>query len=397
MVSGTAGYEPVRENVVIRDGDEVVKSYQLKADFATLAVISEPSGAEVSLNGTLLGKTPLNESVAATSGMVRLSLAGYHPLEFEVTLVRGQTVTIGATEAKLVARVGSLMIMVDPPEAGIKIFLDGVEKGTAPLTLDKVAVGPHEIKAEGKELGGTAPAEVSDREAGTVTVALKKRGVAGMVFVKGGCFQMGSDNGESDEKPTHRVCVDDFYLGKYEVTQAEWQAVMVNDSFRSSDCLNCPVEVYWIKIQEFIDKLNSRTDQHYRLPTEAEWEFAARGGENTLHYTYSGSNELAEAAWFRGSSNTSKAHPVGKLKPNELGLYDMSGNVWEWVQDYYDPAYYRISIVNNPHGPSIGSDRIIRGCCWYSELEDCRLTNRHAKGPGSASNWVGFRLAHSAP
>ncbi|RLD58109.1 MAG: sulfatase-modifying factor protein, partial [Bacteroidetes bacterium] len=161
-----------------------------------------------------------------------------------------------------------------------------------------------------------------------------------MVFVKGGTFQMGSNNGGTDEKPVHRVSLDDFYIGKYEVTQKQWRKIMGNNPSHFFGCDNCPVEtVSWNDVQKFITKLNQKTGQHYRLPTEAEWEYAARGGSFESPTKYAGNNYVDKVAWYYNNSNE-KTHPVGEKKPNKIGIYDISGNVWEWCSDWYSNNYY---------------------------------------------------------
>ncbi len=213
-----------------------------------------------------------------------------------------------------------------------------------------------------------------------------------MVFVKGGTFTMGSNDGEDDEKPTHQVTLSDFYIGKYEVTQKQWQAVMGSNPSYFKDCDNCPVEqVSWNDVQNFIKELNQKTGKNYRLPTEAEWEYAARGGVSTSSTTYSGSNNIDEVAWYTSNSG-SKTHPVGQKKSNELGIYDMSGNVWEWCKDWY--GYYSSGSQANPQGASSGSYRVFRGGSWSLNYDDCRVANRYGLYyPDGYSHIVGFRLS----
>jgi formylglycine-generating enzyme required for sulfatase activity len=213
-----------------------------------------------------------------------------------------------------------------------------------------------------------------------------------LVFVSGGCFQMGNEDGYSDEQPVHDVCLDDFWIGRYEVSQDEWANVMANNPSSFSDCPNCPVEeVSWNDVQEFIKKLNIKTGQHYSLPSEAEWEYAARGGVSSQGYTYSGSNELDVVAWYNNNSG-GKTHSVGEKQPNELGLYDMSGNVWEWVLDWYGDSYYGSSPLDNPVGPSAGSDRVSRGGSWFEWPQYCWATGRSGYDPASRLDNLGFRL-----
>lgn len=216
------------------------------------------------------------------------------------------------------------------------------------------------------------------------------------VSVKGGCYQMGDTfgDGESDEKPVHEVCVDDFYIGKYEVTQGQWKAVMGNNPSYLKDCGdNCPVEtVSWNDIQEFINKLNNKTGKNYRLPTEAEWEYAARSGGKSEKY--SGSNDVDSVAWYDKNSG-SKTHPVGQKAANGLGIYDMSGNVWEWVNDWYDSGYYKNSPKNNPTGADSGSFRVLRGGSWGGDAWVTRSASRHDDAPGSRFHVGGFRLVRT--
>ena len=209
--------------------------------------------------------------------------------------------------------------------------------------------------------------------------------------VEGGTFQMGSDDSEadSDEKPVHSVTVSTLYMGETEVTQALWKAVMgSNPSSWKGD--NLPVEhVSWNDCQEFIRKLNSLTGRNFRLPTEAEWEYAARGGSRSGGTKYAGSSSIGSVAWYTDNSG-SKTHAVKGKSPNELGLYDMSGNVWEWCSDWY--GNYGSGSQTNPKGPSSGSRRVLRGGSWIINASYCRVSYRINAVPGIRNYDSGFRL-----
>ena len=212
-----------------------------------------------------------------------------------------------------------------------------------------------------------------------------------MKRVEGGTFQMGSTDNEAydDEKPVHSVTLSPFYMGETEVTQALWKAVMgTNPSHWEGD--NLPVErVSWDDCQEFIRKLNQLTGKDFRLPTEAEWEYAARGGKRSNGYKYAGSNSLGSVAWYADNSDR-KTHAVKGKSPNELGLYDMSGNVWEWCGDWY--GNYGSGSQTNPKGAGSGSCRVLRGGSWGIIAGGCRVSNRFSRDPGYRGLNVGFRL-----
>ena len=218
-----------------------------------------------------------------------------------------------------------------------------------------------------------------------------------MVEVKGGTSRMGAtseqgSDADSDEKPVHSVTLSSFYIGKTEVTQALWKAVMgCNPSELKGD--NLPVEcVSWDDCQEFIRKLNSLTGQNFRLPSEAEWEFACRGGNKSRGYKYSGSNynDIDYVAWYAGNSGD-KTHPVATKLPNELGIYDMSGNVWEWCNDWCGD--YTSGAQTNPKGPDNGYYRVFRGGSLCGSARDCRSSNRFNYYPTVCGSDIGLRLA----
>jgi len=247
-----------------------------------------------------------------------------------------------------------------------------------------------------------------------------------MIYVQSGSFQMGSNEGESDEKPAHTITVSDFYIGKYEVTQKEWKEIMKsNPSHFIGDSL--PVEkVSWLDAIEYCNKKSNEEgldlcytfignnvecdflSNGYRLPTEAEWEYAAKGGYLSQNFNYSGSNKPKVVAWFFQNSgdmelnsvwelnkireNNCRTHIVGLKKNNELGIFDMSGNVWEWCWDWYDVNYYGKSPKSNPKGANSGSSRVLRGGSWGYDANSCLLADRDGNDPSYSSSYYGFRL-----
>ena len=226
----------------------------------------------------------------------------------------------------------------------------------------------------------------------------------GMVFIKGGCFIMGNEYAQEDEKPEHEVCLDDFYMDKYEVTQARWESLL---GFNPSKIIapDHPIEqVNYFELQEFFEKSNGQC----RLPTEAEWEYASRGGADARYFW---GNMMDEAyAWYKdGSGGTT--HPVGQKLPNQYGLYDMMGNVWEWTDDWYEP-YYHMRQKKNPKGPETGEFKVIRGGAFDSSAGALRITNRiwlhpknrvfpkvttYGQAINEVYNYIGFRCAKSIP
>ena len=217
-----------------------------------------------------------------------------------------------------------------------------------------------------------------------------------MVAVKGGTFTMGAtaeqgDEAEDDEKPAHQVTLSDYYIGETEVTQELWQAVMGSNPSGSKGAKH-PVEtVSYNDCKLFILRLNQLTGRTYRLPTEAEWEYAARGGSHSIGFKYSGSDNIDAVAWYDDNSGGFTTHPVKQKQPNELGLYDMTGNVWEWCQDW--SGSYSSSSQTNPAGPSSGSDRVGRGGSWFNNAWRCRVSIRFHDSPTSGSDNLGLRLA----
>ena len=374
--------------------------------YGSLAIMTTPYDADVTIGGKNYGKTPIdiNQLLVGEYDVV-LSKPGCATVTKHVTIAEKQIANIEAALPQ-----GRRVNFSGTDGATLKI--DGVAVGTLPCSQE-VAFGSHTVRIEHggksteKELtveqgAGDVDFRISlgvlnPRWSSSVTSsqrAVLERLVENMVKVEGGTFTMGATKEQgsdaySDESPAHQVTLSDYYICKYEVTQAEWEAVMrTNPSYFKGG--NRPVEyVSWEDCQEFIRKLNSLTGLNFSLPTEAQWEYAARGGNKSLGYKYSGSKNLKDVAWYDKNSG-SGTHPVGQKQANELGLYDMSGNVWEWCSDWY--GSYSSSSQTNPTGAASGSYRVGRGGSFYDGARYCRVSNRGNYSPVSRNLNLGLRL-----
>lgn len=223
-----------------------------------------------------------------------------------------------------------------------------------------------------------------------------------MILVEGGTFKMGSEDGEKDEQPVHDVTLSDYYIGEMEVTKELWNAVKSGSSSSLYNEKKPCTEMTYRECLEWIKLLNQKTGYKFRLPTEAEWEFAARGGNKSQGYRYSGSNNLSQVAWWNGNSNN-KLHDVGMLTPNELGIYDMSGNAWEWCSDWYDKDFYKTSPEKNPSknrkekGDNRVAKRVARGGCTNYGDKYCTVSYRYHCSSESRESRGGFRLVMEVP
>ena len=395
------------EDVIVNDNQTTSLSPKLIGEFSTV-FISTKSGAEIWVDGDLKGTSSWSGRLSFGEHLMETKLASHRSQSRVINILPAEsTKSISLPEPQPIY--GSLSVEVLPDFADV--YVDGVKVGQTPKLISKILIGEHkvEVRAEGKD-----PIEqtITIREAtmSSVSGELKKEtpkfqnelvfNVKGVQFtmkrVEGGTFTMGatSEQGSdaySDEKPTHSVILDSYYIGETEVTQALWQAVMGSNpsSFKGSDL---PVEsVSWNDCQEFIRKLNQLTGQTFSLPTEAQWEFAARGGNLSKGYKYSGSNYIDNVAWYTNNSN-SQTHSVAQKQPNELGLYDMSGNVWEWCSDW-SGSYYLSSSQRNPIGASSGSYRVRRGGSWSRNAQTCRVSDRSGSNPDDRRYYLGLRLA----
>ena len=392
------GYISIEDQELTVVSPETRKSYTLEENAGWISINTFET-AKVSINGTEYANTQ-NLKFPPQLLNIRVSMPKSEDLEKQVILKRNEQLSIDLYPD---IATGSLEIAVTPFDAQVEITGDAGEYYTSkgmkifkdiPVGSYSIIVSADGYSSEAKTVKLTAKQVVSQN------IKLKEgyNEDIEVVFVKGDSFQMGSSDDFEYEKPEHILIVSDFYIGKYEVTQKQWKEIMGTSTSHSSPSSfkgdELPVEqVSWTEIQEFIKKLNQKTNKKYRLPTEAEWEYAARGGNQSKGYTYSGSNKIDEVAWHSGNSG-SKTHSVGTKKANELGIYDMSGNVWEWCSDWYGSDYYKFSPSKNPKGPSSGAFRIARGGSWHTHAQYCRTSHRTYYAPGR-NNIIGFRLALS--
>ena len=358
-----------------------------------LKIITTPFDATIKIDGKELGKTPVTlKNQLIGDYTVELSLTGFATSYEKVTITEGVTAQINATLQN------GMQVEITSNPTVADLFIDDKPAGKTPYN-GNLTYGSHKLRVESN--GKKAEKQVQVLQGGAVNFSIAitsdyTETVSGlnieMVFVEGGTFQMGSNDGESDEKPVHPVTLSDFLIGKYEITQKQWRDVKGNDPSNFKNCDNCPVEkVSWDDVKDFIIKLNKKTGKIYRMPTEAEWEYAAKGGNKSNEYTYSGSNTIGYVAWYSDNSG-SKTHPVGQKQPNEIGLFDMTGNVWEWCSDWYGEDYYQSSPSSNPKGALSGSFRVYRGGVWSTGAQNCRTSYRSRNYPDSRYNYLGFRL-----
>ena len=411
------------ENTVLFDSSERRElDVELAPNFGYITVKSTPSGADVYVNDEKAGVTPYQmKKISVGQHVVEVRMTGYEPFADMVTIKANEVnrqfedVTLEAVQVAT----GTIVLESDP--SGAVITIDGRQYGQTPKTLTDFPVGTYtvhftkdgyqnlaqnlDLKDGGRETLSvtmsktTAPQQQVVPTGGAAAVGNKTFTVNGVTFemipVEGSTFAMGATQEQGsdvdrDEKPTHSVTLSDYYIGKYEVTQELWEAVMGSNPshFKGS---NLPVEkVSWDDCQKFIRKLNGLTGENFRLPTEAEWEYAARGGSKSGKYKYSGSNIIGDVAWYTDNSG-SKTHAVGTKSPNELGIYDMSGNVWEWCQDWY--GKYSSGSQTNPQGPSSASARVIRGGSWHYNARYCSVSFRNSYATVYKNYYLGLRLA----
>ena len=362
--------------------------------YSMLDINSQPMGAKILIDGEDFGTTPrVIKNILVGEHTLSLVKQGCAKLEKTFTLKEKEMLSLNE---KLES---GKIITVTTDREGDEIYVDGTFAGHSPLDVS-IGYGTHTVKAirNGKSVEKSFDVRENGGESsitffGNQTITVK--GVSfDMVYVEGGSFDMGAtyeqvDNALDNEKPVHRVTLSGYYIGMYEVTQELWEAVMgSNPSYHAAS--QYPVEsVSWNDCKEFVSRLSSLTGRTFRLPTEAEWEYAARGGNQSRHYKYSGSDNIGNVAWHAGNSGSS-THAVGTKSPNELGIYDMSGNVWEWCSDWYGD--YSAGAQTNPQGPSSGSRRVLRGGSCYNSARYCRVSSRGNPIPEAFNSNYGLRL-----
>ena len=419
------GYISKSGSFVVSSGDMTPVSVSLLSAMASVSITCPTPAVSLYVDKKAVGNSPWSGSLKEGMHLVEVRKSGYRSQQKTIQLAQQQKLDV--TFGELVAIQGNLSVNYKP--FGADVYVDGKKLGQSPRVFNGLLVGNHQVEVR-KDGYATdrKTISISEGQTASITGTLASNAVASsntsgyssssssmasgsnaisipvkdgisidMVKVEAGTFMMGATSEMkdpySDEKPVHQVTLtNDYYMGKYEVTQALWQAVMgSNPSNFKGD--NLPVEtVNWNDCQEFISKLNSLTGRKFRLPTEAEWEYAARGGKKSRGYQYSGSRKISDVAWYEGNSR-SKTHPVGRKQANELGIYDMTGNVWEWCSDWY--SSYSSSSQTNPTGADSGSSRVFRGGSWYGNARYCRLSFRDCTPPDCRGYNLGLRLALS--
>ena len=407
-------YKDYSTTVTIEDGKTTTIRPSLEANFAQVTLTTN-EGAEIYVDGTHMGTTRWSGTLELGEHSAETRQASHHSAYTNVRVTpqsAGQAIALNNP----LPIYGALIVDGSPADA--VVYVDGKKMGTTPLFIGELLIGMHKIRlekegydkqektvqiAENQEsmldftltkTVAKAPVVPAAPQGGTVETITVKGVSFNMIKVQGGTFTMGttSEQGSdvgNDEKPAHQVTLSDYYIGETEVTQELWKAVMGSNPSNFSG-MNLPVEmVSWDDCQTFITKLNQLTGKNFRLPTEAEWEYAARGGQKSRGYKYAGSNTLSDVAWYTDNSG-SKTHPVKQKQANELGLYDMTGNVWEWCQDWY--GSYSSNAQTNPTGPSSGSYRVNRGGSWNSSASRCRVAYRFGNSPGFRFSFLGFRV-----
>ena len=418
------GYISKSGSFSVSSGDMAPINVSLVSALATVSVTCPTPAVSLYVDKKSVGNVPWSGSLKEGMHLIEVKKNGYRSQQKTILLSQQQKLDVGFGE--LVAILGNLSVNYKP--FGADVYVDGKKLGQSPRVFNGLLVGNHQVEvrkdgyttdkksvtiSEGQtaSISGTLASNTASSSNGyassssvssdgnDISIPVKNGISIEMVKVEAGTFMMGATSemeegiATDNEKPVHQVTLTkDYYMGKYEVTQALWKAVMGRKpSFFEGD--NLPVEwVSWNDCQKFISKLNKMTGRRFRLPTEAEWEYAARGGKKSRGYQYSGSSNISDVAWYDGNSG-SKTHPVGTKQANELGIYDMSGNVYEWCQDSY--VSYVSASQTNPTGAVSGAFRVGRGGGWNCIARGCRSAFRYGYAPDDRDSYLGLRLVLS--
>lgn len=397
IVVSMVGHRDARRQLEVVAGRAQTVQLTPQPIYGSASVDSDLMDAEIWIDGKQYGVTPnVVERLLVGSHTLVLKKSGYADLQQQFSVEEGKEASLSV---KLPA---GRSVQFTSEKPGMQIIVDGKKLGTTPLTA-VVGIGHHSVSAmRGGDIIDVRDLDITSAGA-PLTMAFRDfnqtftvNGVQfTMVEVGGGTFTMGatSEQGSDawdEEKPAHEVTLSDYYIGQTEVTQALWEAVMGSNPSDSKGG-NLPVErVSWDDCQVFIQKLNQLTGKQFRLPTEAEWEYAARGGRKSRGYKYAGGNNIDSVAWCDGNSGN-ETHPVATKQANELGIYDMSGNVLEWCSDWCGD--YTSSSQSDPQGSSSGSFRVIRGGCYYNFARNCRVSYRISNTLDYRSGYLGLRLS----
>lgn len=399
------GYEPWKQNVKIVAGENIEIKAELTPSRGVLQVNSQPSDADVFISGKNLGKTPLTlKEIQSGEIAVEVRKKCYADNSRKVTIKSG---ILSRIDFPLKPDCGTIMVKSDPEDA--KWYMDDAFAGNTPGTLENIPAGKHIIKVTKEQyLEWTTTCTIIPGKAQSIKAQLKpvlpdpgatwKEPTTGMefVWVQNGCFNMGSlpdELGrEDDEGPVHKVCLDGFWIGKYEVTQGQWKTVMGRNPSFFNRKERYPADSVSINdVQLFIQTLGSMSKGKFsfRLPSEAEWEYACKSGGQAERFA--GGDRSSSVAWFKNNSNRT-THSVGEKSPNNIDLFDMSGNLSEWVEDTYSADAYKFHSEKNPIHVKSSPNRVIRGGNWSQDEKNCRSAERDFAPAEERTKTIGFRL-----
>ena len=414
-------YDHIEETILVTEAGNNVFEYILKKNTSILSISTTPSDCKISINNEELSGN--SKEVSAGKYKVEVKKEGYFLESRTITVSKG----IDKSESfSLEQKTGKMQFVVEPMEAEVSLKQgnQAIQSWSGSKYLSKLPAGNYTVSVTCNGYQSkTQPVKIDMDVTTEVNITLEEGSdiPEGMVFVEGGTFQMGSTSGDDDEKPEHSVTLSDFYIGKYEVTVAElkefidatdyitdaekngysyiyngswskqsgvtWKDDVKGNEKNIGDYTHPVIHVSWNDAAAYCKWAGGR------LPTEAEWEYAARGGNKSKSYQYAGNNDIGSVAWYDVNSGD-KTQSVGGKQANKLGIFDMSGNVWEWCWDWY--GNYSSSSQTNPEGPDSGFYRVSRGGSWYNNASYCRVACRSNRSPGRDSFNLGFRLVRSS-